>query len=137
MSKGLSWQQRDLLRTLIQRENEQSADQHNVGDPIAWRELDYEAAGHHHEDSFYNPSVKWNIEQSTRRALRSLEKRGLVELGRWVFELYPEPHDPLWGTRYFWNYVDSDDHVPGESRIMTGVKSTALGREFAARAGLI
>jgi hypothetical protein len=40
---------------------------------------------HEGDDDYFGPKRQWNIEQATRRALRSLERRGLVELGCYSF----------------------------------------------------
>jgi hypothetical protein len=75
-------------------------------------------------------SVQWNIEQAQRRALRNLQQRGLVELGRYVF--LPEPILTALGTTSIvWRYRPPGDHVPGQSRIMTGVLLTDAGRDAA------
>ena len=63
-------------------------------------------------------------EQTARRALRSFERRGLVELGRYVF--FPEPVMGHLSAHIVWRVFDPDSHLPGETRSMTGVRVTAL-----------
>jgi hypothetical protein len=66
------------------------------------------------------------LEQTLRRALRSLERRGLVTLGRYVFRPSADSRD--WtGPSIVWRYRDPDDHVPGDSRMMTGALLTEAG----------
>jgi hypothetical protein len=96
---------------------------------VAWRDID---DGPRDESDYLNARAAWNREQTMRRALRSLERRGLVELGRYVF--FPEPVERHLSISIVWTVIDPDDHVPGESRIMTGVRLTALGREAAEHA---
>jgi hypothetical protein len=122
MSRGISWRQRCLLRGLLRAEQAQPA--HCKGDPIAWRNLDYGPTEHEEDwDHFDSPECQWNIEQATRRALRSLEKRGLVRLGTRSFR--PGEHDNDWTCQ------DRGNHVSGQSRYMTRVLLTDRGRRAA------
>jgi hypothetical protein len=159
MSKGISWRQRGMLKQLLQRENEQKKEwerdepwrakhwkQPNlpwIARPVAWRELDF---GPMKNDEVLNTSKgQWNIEQSTRRALRNLEQRGLIELGQYSFmpdASEPERREIPALRKYFyishieWSYRHPDEHVPGQSRWMTGVLLTDEGRRLAECEGL-
>ena len=118
MSRGISWQQRNMLRSLAK----------NKEVVVAWRDVDdYNTPAD--LDDYFSARATWNWEQTRRRALRSLEVRGLVELGRYVFS--PEPVMGGISAHIVWTVVDPDHHRPGESRIMTGVRLTVLGREAA------
>jgi hypothetical protein len=117
MSRGISWRQRALLDHLLRRELKLEY----TGEPVAWRDLDYDSRD---ETDYFTPRVQWNIEQATRRALRSLARRGLVELDTYSFAPDDQP-----GIR--WWCQDPKDHVPGESRHMTGVLLTEAGRQQA------
>jgi hypothetical protein len=93
-------------------------------DPVAWRALDYgPTSAEGRGDDYYGPRHQWNIEQATRRALRSLERRGLVELATYSFR-----YD---GTDGVWVCYAPDEHVPGQHRWMTGVKLTDASRVIA------
>ena len=75
MSKGISWMQRSILESVAASD-----------DVVAWRDAPYRARLEgRDEDGYFSRRVVWNHEQSLRRALRSLAKRGLVECGRYVF----------------------------------------------------
>jgi hypothetical protein len=116
MSKGISWRQRCLLKSLLRLEERYERK------PVSWHELDW---GISEREKWHDPERErdhrrweWNREQAKRRALRNLEARGLVRLGRYVFA--PEagvreehPHYPR---------IDLDDHVPGQTRIAVGVR---------------
>lgn len=118
MSKGLSWRQRGMLESLAKQTNREQ------DHPVAWRRIDYGPTDHDLDPDFDSSvRLRWNIEQATRRALRSLERRGLVELVRYCFELCPEDAG-VFGTSYVWSYVHPDCHIPGEGRIMTGATLT-------------
>jgi hypothetical protein len=131
MSKGLSWRQHSILKSiarLLERDNK--------GDrsiPIPWRIVDY---GPTNEDDYFSPRVQWNLEQSIRRSLRSLEHRGLVELGRYCFRPFAEMSEGLLGSLHqaeiVWTHIHPDEHVPGEGRIMTGVILTDAGWDWLA-----
>ena len=116
MTQGISWRQRSMLHSLA----------NNREEIVAWRDIDNGPGGEDDPD-YFSARVSWNREQTMRRALRSLERRGLVELGRYVFA--PEPINWTGSTSIIWTVRHPDDHVPGDTRIMTGVKLTALGRE--------
>jgi hypothetical protein len=98
--------------------------------PVAWRDLDYGPTNHESTDAFLEPRVQWNLEQATRRALRSLEARGLVELGTYSFIPVVEENRVM-GPRIVWWCQALEEHVPGESRYMTGVMLTDAGRDLA------
>ena len=121
MSRGISWRQRRMLVSILRG----STDARPV---VAWRDID-SGPGYEFDPDFDSRRVQWNIEQATRRALRSLEKRGLVELGRYVFEYLPPAG--FHSTDHGWFTIDPDDHVPGQTRIMTGVMLTDAGRAAA------
>jgi hypothetical protein len=113
-------------------------------DPVAWRDLNYGPTGSEESVDYHSVRNQWNIEQATRRALRSLERRGLVTLGRYVFAC--EPSSGFFGNvSLIWTYRAPDDHVPGDTRIMTGALLTEAGaselayydrRDLAPSAGL-
>ena len=121
MSKGLSWRQRYMLSSIARR-----AKKLEEGDPVAWCDIDYGPTSSESDDDFDSPRVQWNIEQSTRRSLRSMERRGLVELERYCF--FPEPTWNGMTTGIVWHYTHPDDYVPGDMRMMTGVLLTDAGR---------
>ena len=114
MSKGLSWRQHYVLASIARRERSEK------GKPVAWRDIDYGPTS--------PDSDLWNTEQSLRRSLRSMERRGLVELNRYCF--WPVADMPVghMSPNIFWVYQDPDDYVPGEMRMMTGVVLTEAGR---------
>lgn len=132
MSKGLSWRQRTMLQS-IAAHNERW----NRGDnrPVAWRNIDYGPSSR--DDVLFSdvPGERargeWNEEQGIRRALRSLERRGLVELGRYCFEPCPEQLSSF-SCDIIWCYVHPDLYVPGHMRAMTGAVLTEAGRAFLA-----
>jgi hypothetical protein len=96
--------------------------------PVAWRAIDYGPTSSERDPDYSSSArVQWNIEQATRRALRSLERRGLVELGRYCFTPYAEMGGGGMFPQIFWRYTDPDDYVPGETRTMTGVLLTKAG----------
>jgi hypothetical protein len=67
-----------------------------------------------------SPTWQWNIEQATRRALRSLERRGLVESATYSYRYDDADH--------VWDCCDPEKHVPGQHRWMIGVLLTDKGR---------
>jgi hypothetical protein len=135
MSKGVSWRQRLILQSLLRRE-EADKKEYGHAEPVAWKDLDY---GPWHEGSYKHgdePRQEWNREQALRRALRSLEKRGLVDLGQYVFTPFPEPYvtphpHHFLDARIKWMAMNPDQHIPGKMRIMTGVLLTEEGRRIA------
>ena len=134
MSKGLSWRQREMLVSIAEQVNRAG---NNHRRPVAWRAIYY---GPHVMERLrdsdrpahmewiitqeHTARVKWNTEQAKRCSLRSLEKRGLVELGRYSFR--PNANS----SQIFWDYTHPKDHVPGETRIMTGVVLTLAGMDI-------
>jgi hypothetical protein len=58
---------------------EERQSEHRKGDPVAWCVLDYGPSKHEGDDDYFSPRRQWNVDQAKRRALRSLEKRGLIE----------------------------------------------------------
>jgi hypothetical protein len=130
MSRGISWRQRWLLQSALRAERQQS--EYRKGDPIAWRDLDYGPGGELRDD-YYGARHQWNIEQAKRRALRNLERRGLVELGAYSFSFMPAAAMVGSSLNILWICQGPDDHVPGQSRIMTGVLLTDEGRRLATR----
>jgi hypothetical protein len=125
MSKGLSWRQRLMLHQLLRLERKARA-----REPVAWRELDYGPTRHEGTGEFYEKRTQWNIEQAQRRALRGLERRGLVELGQYSF--VEETTMSGFFLRTSWFAQHPDRHVPGQNRYMTGVLLTEAGRQLAA-----
>jgi hypothetical protein len=117
MSKGISWRQRTILRKLTPD---------NI---TAWKDVDYGPTRLEGDADYSTARNQWNLEQSTRRALRSLERRGLVKLDRYVFSEIAEGGMFPYISR---DAIDPDDHVPGQSRIMTGVRLTEAGKKLVA-----
>jgi hypothetical protein len=77
-------------------------------------------------ESSRSAHIQWNLEQTTRRALRSLERRGLVKLGSYYFQ----PHADIGAFGFpktVWICVRRSNYVPGEGRIMTGATLTTAG----------
>ena len=70
------------------------------------------------------------MEQSIRRALRSLERRGLATLESYYFWEFAESGGM--SPRIFWSYTHPKNYVPGKGRIMTGVLLTKAGWAIAA-----
>lgn len=122
MSRGISWRQRWMLESIQRRQDKEQ------GKPVAWRHINYGPTSNEGKPDYFSARKQWNLEQAMRRALRSLEQRGLVELGRYVFQPYADVVG-LGGPSIIWVCRPSDDHVPGESKIMTGAKITEAGRE--------
>jgi len=128
MSRGISARQRLLLRSIARQTVRQRPVQVNEAiawrwfeQPVAWRLLDSAASatGSRGNDCSIptgSRGSRWNREQSTRRALRSLARRGLIELGRYVFDVTDD-----------YQYLDPADHTPGDTRIMAGALLTATG----------
>jgi hypothetical protein len=131
MSKGISWRQRLMLHKLLNLETRFAPKSDPKPEPVAWRDIDYGPTSAESEGDFFSARNQWNIEQVQRRALRSLERRGLVVLGRYVFQ--PEPVIGGFGwANIAWTYVRCQEHhVPGQSRFMTGVLLTEAGRQIA------
>jgi hypothetical protein len=134
MSKGLSWRQRSILKQLLQFEKDRGPD------PIAWRELDYGLPVNDSHEKTDTPKGQWNIEQAMRRSLRSLKQRGLVDLGRYAFDQAVgdvrrvdnhELRASYLTADIEWHAVNPDQHIPGQSHIMTGVLLTDEGRRVA------
>jgi hypothetical protein len=122
MSRGLSWRQRSILESIAGRH----------GEIVAWKDVDYGPTSAEMRGDYLERRSQWNNEQSVRRALRSLARRGLVETGRYVFlEFADTPHGSL-SPRICWTAINPDDHVPGQTRIMTGVRLTSEGEAVAA-----
>jgi hypothetical protein len=126
MSRGISLRQRIMLRQLLQREE---ADK--VVEPVAWLELDYGSSKR--LTDWQNKRQVWNIEQAARRSLRNLEQRGLVKLRRCVFMPYADVKRGFAGLQPYliWAYTHPNQHIPGQTRIMTGVLLTDRGRRVA------
>jgi hypothetical protein len=103
--------------------------EHDRDKPVAWRAVSYEAAAAFKLEDFVTPPAQreWNIEQSQRRALKSLERRGLITLGSYYFSPYAEETGFMHQARIYWSYTRPKDHVPGQSRIMTGIILTEAG----------
>jgi hypothetical protein len=139
-----------MLQSLLWLEKDRAPSWSKTPWPVAWCELDYGPTSHEIEDSSWsrqtsnkpNPKVtnEWNIEQAMRRALRNLEQRGLVELGRYAFMPYAEIQRhvtsngeprPFASPTTIWVYQHPDEHIPGRSRYMTGVLLTEKGRQIA------
>jgi hypothetical protein len=128
MSKGLSWRQRWMIDSIAREATRWGKNERNK--PVAWRAIDY---GPTDEEVYFTARGQWNIEQALRRSLRSLERRGLVELGRYCFR--PDADMYRGGSpEIFWSYVHPDDYVPGEMRTMTGVTLTDAGWALARKA---
>jgi hypothetical protein len=139
MSRGISWRQRGMLTQLLRLERERTPRGSRERWPVAWRELDYGPTGtglretddpDGYDAILAHPRHQWNIEQATRRALRSLERRGLIELFQCSFAAYADtgPHNP----KIVYRPIDPDEHTPGQDRYMTGVRLTSEGRRVAA-----
>jgi hypothetical protein len=121
MSKGLSKRQCMMLYSIAKeckRLNRPA---------VAWRAIDPGPPTVDHGDVL-SPRVQWNIEQSIRRSLRSLERRGLVELGSYSFWPFPATEETWWLVQKF------AEHVPGKDRIMIGAMLTAAGSALVAQA---
>jgi hypothetical protein len=120
-------------------------------EPVPWCELDYGVIKHRkpvlawgspgvtHDELMADAKRQgWNIEQSTRRSLRSLEQRGLVELRRGSFRPYAietrrnfAGHKVLKdGSFVYWHHSPSSTHVTGQDHLMTGVTLTGAGRNI-------
>jgi hypothetical protein len=140
-----------MLKQLLRLEKERTPKWSEKPWPVAWKELDYRPSKSELPEVVDRQKGQWNIEQATRRALRNLEKRGLVELGPYAFmqeadikivnispELLESPElreilvAPQMQTAVLeWYCIDIDNHIPGQSRIMTGVLLTDKGRRLA------
>jgi hypothetical protein len=125
MSRGLSYRQRWLLASIAREATRLS--KKNRNEPVAWRAIDYGPTSTESDDNYDTARVQWNIEQATRRSLRSLKRRGLVELGRCCFSPVADMSRGGEVPQIFWNYVRRRRRVPGETRIMTGVRLTEAG----------
>ena len=120
MSRGISWRQRTMLESIAFNSTfSRSAwgrkpAKKPVEEPVPWREIDYGPGG---EANYFTARGAWNREQTVRRALRSLERRGLVTLDRYVFSFHGDD----------WGCLEPDRHIPGDTRIMTGALLTEAG----------
>jgi hypothetical protein len=116
-----------MLRSIAHRAERAAKETPSVkGDvPVAWREVNYGPTKSEQDEDYSSARAQWNVEQSIRRALRSLERRGLVELDRYCFR--PEPRRDV----ILWNYIHPKKYVAGEGRMMTGVVLTAAGKAMA------
>jgi hypothetical protein len=136
MSRGLSAHQTSMLRQLerLERRHAKIKDEDQLTFP--WSALDYGEIAHRKSGPVVDYSRfwesfddlrrrNWNREQTVRRALRSLERRGLVHLGRHAFSIVRV------GNSFYWGSNVPEAHVPGESHIMTGVELTDTGRKLA------
>jgi hypothetical protein len=123
MSKGLSWRQRGMLVSIAY--HVRLWGNRNLQIPVAWRAINYGPSGEWRRDFDLTARIMWNIEQAQRRSLRSLEQRGLVKLGRYSFNQYADRGGI--GPQIFWSYTHPKNHVPGETRIMTGAVLTPAG----------
>jgi len=136
MSRGLSWRQRSMLRQLLRLEKARTPEASKIPRPVAWQELDYGPTQHEtgeYDSEHDTPRVQWNIEQAQRRALRSLERRGLVDLGQYAFMPFAEVDESyhIPSPVIEWLAIPFDQHIPGRSRYMTGVLLTEAGRAIA------
>jgi hypothetical protein len=91
-------------------------DRLNSPDPVAWRALDYPVEG-----DLRDITVRLTRDQAQQRALRSLEKRGLIRQETMSFAFVAN------------KWVETpDDYTPGSvSRFMLGVELTDEGRRLA------
>jgi len=119
MSRGLSWRQRSILDGLLKSKKT----------IVAWKDVNYGPTSAEMDGDYFGARAQWNLEQSVRRALRSLEMRGLVKLDRYCFHEFAEMG--TFGTYTVLEATHPDNHVPGQTRIMTGVTLTEAGREVA------
>jgi hypothetical protein len=130
MSKGLSWRQRHMLSRIAREATHWSKEERNR--PVAWRAIDYGPTNSESDPDFpASARIQWNLEQATRRSLRSLERRGLVKLGRHCFQPYADI-GAMSSPQIVWAYVRRRHRVPGETRMMTGVLLTDAGRALVA-----
>jgi hypothetical protein len=136
MSRGLSAQQASMLRQLERLERRHAKVEDEDQRTFPWSALDYGEIAHRKFCPVFDYSrpldalvnlgrLNWNREQTVRRALRSLERRGLVHLERHAFSLI------LVGHGVYWSSNVPEAHVPGESQLMTGVELTDAGRKLA------
>jgi hypothetical protein len=49
------------------------------------RSIEYGPTSAERRDDYFTSRGQWNLEEATRRALRSIERRGLITLGSYVF----------------------------------------------------
>ena len=126
MSKGISQRQRVILRSLLHR---RTLVPNGI---VAWKDIDdypteAEIEAEANTDRVDHPTH----EQSLRRALRSLQRRGLVTLARYSFE--EEPRSGAFGLAYIYRIAhDPMWHVTGKMRLMTGVTLTEAGARLVA-----
>jgi DNA-binding MarR family transcriptional regulator len=136
MSRGLSAHQADMLRQLerLERRHAKVKDEDQFAFP--WSALNYGEIAHRKSGPVFDYSQpqeffadlrrhNWNREQTIRRALRSLERRGLVYLKRHAFSLIRV------GNSIYWSSNIPEAHIRGESHIMIGVELTDTGRKLA------
>jgi hypothetical protein len=93
--------------------------------PVAWREIGNGISGADLDKDFTEPNVQWNHEQTV---LRSLERRGLVTLDRYLFEA-EAVSDVLGGPEIEWRHTPRGAY-PGDTRItrtMIGAMLTPAG----------
>ena len=106
LSKGISWRQRFMLMQL---------DRLNSPDPVAWRRIDYGPV----RDDLRDQAVRESKDQAQQRALRSLEKRGLIR------------HEQLCYAYVDNEWVEIPPDYTGLPRFMLGVELTDEGRRMA------
>jgi hypothetical protein len=105
--------------------------QRTVEEPVAWRVLNYGPTHAEGREDYNTARWQWNYEQVVRRALSSLERRGLVTLGRHAFYFNGEVASGAFESRFQnspeWSYTHRDNHIPGQTRIMIGALLTDAG----------
>jgi hypothetical protein len=118
MSKGLSRQQCEILWYIARHEEHR-------GKVRAWRDIHVSYGNI--DDDYGNDSAStrrqdWNNEQSLRRALKSLKRRGLIGVDQYVFMVLPVGFDVAHIC------MNPENHIAGQTRIMTGAYLTDAGR---------
>jgi hypothetical protein len=119
MGRGLSGKQYEILWQIAKSEGR------TYRQICAWRDIGV-SYGDIDDDYFDDPATArrqdWNSEQSLRRALKSLQRRGLIGIARYVFMVMPDGYDLVHVC------TNPENHVPGQTRIMTGAYLTDAGR---------
>ncbi|MDQ0320767.1 DNA-binding transcriptional ArsR family regulator [Pararhizobium capsulatum DSM 1112] len=125
MTPGISKQQVEVLRVI----EDWTGRTTTMPQAVAWRDiLDKMDHAYGGAGATNIPSNAWNKEQAVRRALRSLENRGVVELRRYR---YYWVDGRTVGNKYVqgsWHILDDDQYYyPGEDRTMIGAVLTEAG----------
>lgn len=124
MSRGLSRSQIWMLGSIAYQEDWRRG--HGLNPAVPWFEIDRGPDAKRESVGYVEtPDDRWSYEITVRRALTSLEKRGLVTTARYSFQ--PDTYRSSRRSSGM-EWVVARDHFPGECRLATGAVLTGAGR---------